>query len=103
MPRRRAARRGPWPHFRLFFAPVGPDAACWPARMRRGLLSLLLLAAAPVPAPAAAGAAPAPPRSPSILLITLDTTRADFVGGQPSATPHLDALAARGARFTRAI
>ncbi len=40
----------------------------------------------------------APPR-PSILLITLDTTRADAIG---EATPRLNALAARGLRFTQA-
>ena len=62
----------------------------------------VLVAAVLLPA-ATAGAAPAPPRSPSILLITLDTTRADHVGGRPSATPNLDALAARGTRFTRAL
>jgi len=39
------------------------------------------------------------------LLITLDTTRADVLGaygGDPEATPHLDALAAEGALFERA-
>jgi arylsulfatase A-like enzyme/Tfp pilus assembly protein PilF len=43
-------------------------------------------------------AAPAGPR-PSILLVTLDTTRADAIG---SATPAFNALAARGLRFTSA-
>jgi arylsulfatase A-like enzyme/Flp pilus assembly protein TadD len=47
-------------------------------------------------------AAPAP--RPSILLVTLDTTRADAIG--PDAigikTPGFNALAARGARFTQA-
>ncbi len=41
----------------------------------------------------------------SVLLVTLDTTRADRLGcyGYASAgTPHLDALAARGVRFDRA-
>lgn len=44
-------------------------------------------------------ASPAP-----IVLVTLDTTRADHLGawGWPHArTPHLDALAARGVRFAR--
>jgi arylsulfatase A-like enzyme/Flp pilus assembly protein TadD len=41
---------------------------------------------------------------PSILLITLDTTRADSVGFESDAveTPALDALAARGTRFAQA-
>ena len=41
----------------------------------------------------------------SLLLITLDTLRADHVssyGPSPVATPHLDALAAKGARIARA-
>ena len=49
-------------------------------------------------------AAPAP--SPSVVLITLDTTRADHVGrveGGTALTPSLDALAANGARFRRAL
>src|SRR5262245_3358622 len=42
----------------------------------------------------------------NVLLITLDTTRADRLGcygAKDVATPHLDALAARGALFERAI
>jgi arylsulfatase A-like enzyme/Tfp pilus assembly protein PilF len=41
---------------------------------------------------------------PSILLVTLDTTRADSVGFESDAveTPALDALAARGMRFSQA-
>jgi choline-sulfatase len=41
---------------------------------------------------------------PSILLVTLDTTRADSMGFESDAveTPTLDALAARGARFSQA-
>jgi len=58
--------------------------------------------------------APAPesaahPRDANVLLITLDTTRADHLscyrepGAGPGAkTPHLDALAARGVRFAHA-
>jgi arylsulfatase A-like enzyme len=41
----------------------------------------------------------------NLLLVTLDTFRADHLGtddGAPSATPNLDRLAAAGARFTRA-
>ena len=42
----------------------------------------------------------------SVLLVTFDTTRADRIGcyGQPNAgTPTIDALAARGVRFARAL
>ncbi|HSL18893.1 MAG TPA: sulfatase-like hydrolase/transferase [Methylomirabilota bacterium] len=60
----------------------------------RGLASIVLAAAAM----AAAGEQPAGP--PDVLLVTLDTTRADAVG---AATPVLEALAARGTRFTTAI
>ncbi len=49
---------------------------------------------------------PTPPaRRPNVLVLTLDTTRADRLGcyGHADAhTPNLDALAARGARFERA-
>ncbi|HEX3528658.1 MAG TPA: sulfatase-like hydrolase/transferase [Thermoanaerobaculia bacterium] len=55
-----------------------------------------------------ANAAPAPqaPSAPrhSIVLITLDTTRADHLGAwgwKYAKTPNLDALAARGVRFVR--
>ena len=43
---------------------------------------------------------------PNILVITVDALRADHVGpraGLPSMTPHMDALARPGARFTQAI
>jgi arylsulfatase A-like enzyme len=43
-------------------------------------------------------------RRPNVLLVTLDTLRADAVGcyGGPPVTPVIDALAARGLRFTDA-
>ncbi len=47
-----------------------------------------------------------PDRSPSLVLLTLDTTRADHLGsyGRSEArTPALDALAARGTRYARAV
>ncbi|HEX6099994.1 MAG TPA: sulfatase-like hydrolase/transferase [Thermoanaerobaculia bacterium] len=62
--------------------------------MRRFLPLLVLLLAA-----CAKPEAPAPPERPSILLVTLDTTRADAIG---AATPRLNKLAARGTRFTQA-
>ena len=45
------------------------------------------------------------PLRPNIILITLDTTRADrmgFLGSQLGLTPHLDQLAKQGVVFTRA-
>ena len=52
-----------------------------------------------------AGALPSQPSQPSVLLVTLDTARADHLGAYGAtngATPHLDALAARGVVFERA-
>ncbi|MGZ5441775.1 MAG: sulfatase-like hydrolase/transferase [Thermoanaerobaculia bacterium] len=60
--------------------------------MRRVVPLLLLLFACAKPE------APAPER-PSILLVTLDTTRADAIG---PATPAFEALARRGRRYARA-
>jgi arylsulfatase A-like enzyme/Tfp pilus assembly protein PilF len=52
------------------------------------------------------GAAPKPKSArPDVILITLDTTRADrmgFLGSGRALTPHLDALAAQSIVFTRA-
>ncbi len=59
----------------------------------------------PAPKPVAATAA-APAGSPSVVLLTLDTTRADALGSYGAKgvrTPSLDALAARGTRWTGAI
>ncbi|MCP3978035.1 MAG: sulfatase-like hydrolase/transferase [bacterium] len=67
--------------------------------MRRALLLLLLL----LPA---CSAGPVPDEPPNVLLITLDTTRADHLGAYGStsiATPALDRLAAEGVRFDRAV
>ncbi len=52
----------------------------------------------------ATGATERPAARPSILLVTLDTTRADAVGPGAAGveTPSFNALAARGRRFTRA-
>ena len=46
-----------------------------------------------------------PPQYPNIVLITLDTTRADrmgFLGSKRKLTPNLDAMAQQGVVFTRA-
>jgi arylsulfatase A-like enzyme len=61
-------------------------------------------------APGAAGGPPAGDASPAdsrpnVVLISLDTLRPDRLscyGGEPGLTPHLDALAAEGLRFTQA-
>ena len=61
----------------------------------------ILLAAAVLPA----GTACQRDERPSVVLVTLDTTRADALGAMGNAkarTPALDALAARGALFERA-
>ena len=53
---------------------------------------------------AALALAAAPPR-PNVILITLDTTRADrmgFLGSTRGLTPNLDAMAKQGVAFTRA-
>ena len=45
-------------------------------------------------------------KQPNVLLITMDTTRADYLsiyGSKTTKTPHLDALASRGARFDMAL
>jgi arylsulfatase len=42
----------------------------------------------------------------AVVLIVIDTLRADHLGSYgyaPASTPHLDALAARGVRFSRAM
>ncbi len=46
------------------------------------------------------------PDAPDVLLVTIDTLRADrvgFGGASPSYTPHMDALAAKGIVFDRAV
>lgn len=49
---------------------------------------------------------PLRPTRPNVLLVTLDTTRADRLGSYgyaAAATPHLDRLAAGGVRFAQAV
>jgi choline-sulfatase len=74
--------------------------------LRRQLIVLILaLAASAAPALKASSAPPAGSRLPNIILITLDTTRADrmgFLGSKRGLTPNLDALALQGLIFTRA-
>lgn len=68
------------------------------------MLATLLFAAASAvtPAPPAAAAT----LRPSVVIVTLDTTRADHLGcygAARAATPKLDALARSGVRFTQAL
>lgn len=70
--------------------------------MRKTIILACVLAAA---AACRRGDAPVPPAPrPSILLVTLDTTRADAIGPEAAgvSTPAFDAVAARGRRFRQA-
>jgi arylsulfatase A-like enzyme/Tfp pilus assembly protein PilF len=71
-------------------------------RAAAAVTAALLLAAAPA---AAADQPRAARRRPNILLITIDTLRPDALGwiGHSNNTPAIDALAARGFRFPRAV
>jgi len=73
-------------------------------RLQRSLVPAGLVAAlCPV---ACTKPAPAPAVRPNVVLVTIDTLRADRVGCYgyaPAATPTLDGLAARGARFATAV
>jgi len=74
-----------------------------PLRQSRNLRRALLLGLLLLPSLRAA-ATPEP--RPSLLLITLDTTRADYVSRVEDGrtlTPNLDALAARGTRYANAV
>jgi len=75
--------------------PLVPAGGRAEASLLRSLAVVLLLALA-------ACSRPTPPEKPNVLLITVDTLRADRVGAYGYAldtTPHIDALAARGVRF----
>jgi choline-sulfatase len=80
--------------------PGGPGAV---TRVSLALAALCLIACGTADERGKGGAGVPPPR-PSILLVTLDTTRADAIG--PGArgidTPAFDALAARGRLFRQA-
>jgi arylsulfatase A-like enzyme len=82
--------------------------------VKRILMGALTVAAAfgcrgdsrPSPSPRAATAAPRSGNGMSVLLITIDTLRADHLGVYGYArrtSPHIDALAARGTVFDRAF
>src|ERR1022692_5327756 len=66
---------------------------------------MILSTALTVGSPTATSKAPSDVSSPNIILITLDTTRADrmgFMGSKRGLTPNLDALAKQSSVFTRA-
>jgi arylsulfatase A-like enzyme len=78
-------------------------------RLRRAdrsavLCLLFLLFASPIPS-AARQSEPAPQRFPNVVILTVDTLRADRLssyGYRRPTTPHIDRLLASGARFTEA-
>jgi len=75
-------------------------------RMMRRVITLNFLFLALLPSFAAADqSAENLPAKPNVILITLDTVRADrmgFLGSKKGLTPHLDALASQGVVFERA-
>jgi arylsulfatase A-like enzyme len=78
----------------------------WARASIAALVLLALSACAQRPADAPLPLEPGAWRGKDIILITLDTTRRDRIGcygRQPSFTPTLDALCARGVRFDRAM
>lgn len=86
---------------------AAPAAAPFARSLARvaALAALLAACGAGEPRRDATGTAAAADRErPSILLVTLDTTRADAIGPEAAgvATPAFDAVAARGRRFTQA-
>ena len=75
------------------------------ARSRPRLLFCVMLLAASVRAARAASPEPTVSPRPNIVLITLDTTRADrigFLGSERGLTPNLDGLAQQSVVFSRA-
>ena len=77
-----------------------------PFPTKRPMPAALLLALALAPGCRRAAPAPPPASRPNVLLVTIDTLRADHVGcyGRAQAlTPTLDGLAARGVRFATAV
>ena len=93
-----SARQGKKRSFRAILALAAAVLAGW-----TGWTAVAAAPPAASTAPAAAAAA-AKRTPPNLVLITMDTTRADHLGAWGYAqahTPNLDALAARGTRFVR--
>ena len=69
------------------------------------VLCALLMAACTGGGKAGSGATQTTKERPSILLVTLDTTRADAIGPDAAGvqTPAFNAVAARGRRFTAGV
>lgn len=88
---------------KFFWASLRDGRGPWALRARRRVAVLLLLMCCGCAAPAPPPAAPAEARH--LVLVTIDTLRADRVGAYGYArarTPHIDGLAARGILFDRA-
>ncbi|MGA9800088.1 MAG: sulfatase-like hydrolase/transferase [Terriglobales bacterium] len=71
----------------------------------RGLSCVLCLVGLVASATAGTASRPTQPQAPNVILITLDTTRADrmgFLGSQLDLTPNLDALARQSVVFVHA-
>jgi choline-sulfatase len=82
------------------------SSATPPWRVRPGLIVLLACALMAIVEVAVWLGGPPSGRGASVLLVTIDTLRADHVGAygaKTGATPHLDALARRGAVFEQAV
>jgi len=79
----------------------------WQRNLGFALAALLAVAALlPAPGGGRGGVASAPPGAPNILLVSIDTLRADHVhsyGYPRPTTPRIDRLAAEGALFEQAI
>jgi len=88
----------------VWLTPTRPRAAI---QVWKGWAVILVLVTWFTPRPGRPGPPPAASDEgrPSVVLVTLDTTRADHIGALGAAgdpTPNLDALASEGALFTRA-
>ncbi len=88
------------------FRPAGRCEVLFvPCSLAAQLAALLAVCAALCLSASVASAAPPANNPPNVVLITLDTVRADHLGCygyKQIETPHLDALAADGARFANA-
>src|ERR1700680_3377214 len=87
---------------------AAPPDVNWALVMRLGagrILPWVMFLAAPAWAATQKSPKQSEPVHPNVVLITLDTTRADrmgFLGSDRGLTPNLDAMARQGIVFTRA-